>query len=143
VATLGSSAFDPTFTQAQGLVLAGLEAGQTYSLEVVLTDPKGNARTVSGLSFTTPTAPDTAAPVITGLVAAPSQTSALVTWTTNEPASAAVQFGVAGGPLRSATSLDFGTSHAVPLTGLVPGATYFFQAVSRDASGNEGSAAGT
>jgi len=74
------------------LLLAGLYAATTYTLTVVLTDPAGNAVTVSGLELTTPPAPDTRAPSISALAVGPvTDTTVRITWQTDEKAS---------GPLR-------------------------------------------
>ncbi len=52
----------PSFSPSPSLLLAGLDAATTYTLSVLLTDPAGNADTVSDLELTTPPAPDTQAP---------------------------------------------------------------------------------
>jgi peroxiredoxin len=63
---------------------------------------------------------------------------AIVTWTTNEPATSQIKYGKteAYGLL---TPLDEKrtTSHSVTLTGLDPNTTYHFRVVSKDAGGNE------
>ena len=133
-----ASAFDPTFTQTPGLILAGLLPNTTYLLEVVLTDPKGNATPPAGLSFHTPELPDTTAPVITNVaVGSVTQTGAIVSWQTNEPAESWVRFGPQGGGLtRTVSAPGLNTVHSIILSGLTAGTTYAFEASSRDASGN-------
>lgn len=138
-------AFEPTFLTSSSLVLTGLAGGTTYSLTLVVTDPRGNAATVEGLTVTTPAAPDTQPPVLTGLaVTQVTATSALLTWQTDEPADAGVRFGLQGGALDGrAGLLGLRTSHSLLLTGLQPATAYGFQAVSRDGSGNPGTATGS
>ncbi|MCP4659988.1 MAG: hypothetical protein GY856_31685 [bacterium] len=121
---------------------AGLDAGTTYTLSVVLTDPAGNAFTVSGLELTTPPAPDTQAPTISALAVGPvTDTTVRITWQTDEPADATVHFGP--GLASQVGVLGLATEHAILVTGLDPATTYAFEAVSRDASGNVGAVAGS
>ena len=80
---------------------------------------------------------DSSAPVISALSATSGQTTATVTWQTNEPASSRVEFGLSPGSLGSfATVGGESVSHAVQLTGLTPGTTYYYRAVSSDSYGN-------
>ncbi len=134
-----TSAFDPAFTMDHGLILAGLSGGRTYVLNVTLTDPKGNATAVTGLSFTTPAAPDVTPPVVlTGpVVSAVTQTSAVVTWTTDESADGSVRFAMSGAPWAMVAEAGLRLSHRVALNGLVSGTQYQYEITSHDASGNE------
>jgi peptidoglycan hydrolase-like protein with peptidoglycan-binding domain len=80
--------------------------------------------------------PDTTAPVITALVATPAATTTVVSWTTSEPATGAVWFGITS-PLALGTSTSVSsTSHSLTLSGLATSTPYNFQVVSTDASGN-------
>ena len=82
---------------------------------------------------------DTAAPVISNVAATATQTDATVTWTTNEPASSRVDFGLAPGALSSsASSAGLVQTHGVVLPGLTSGTTYYYQVVSVDAGGLAG-----
>lgn len=87
-----------------------------------------------------PPPPDTTAPTLSAITAGGiTQTSATITWTTNESADSQIAFGttVVYGQL---TALDpaLVTSHSQQLTGLTPGTTYNYQARSKDAAGNAG-----
>ena len=82
---------------------------------------------------------DTAAPVISNVAAIATPTDATVTWTTNEPASSRVDFGLAPGALSSsASSAGLVQTHGVVLPGLTSGTTYYYQVVSVDAGGLAG-----
>jgi hypothetical protein len=63
-------------------------------------------------------------------------TSAKVAWTTNETASAAVDYGTTTSYGQTATTSTLGTSHAITLSGLTAGTLYHFRARSADAAGN-------
>jgi len=145
VGGLTDSAFNPAFSQQSSLLLAGLEGATTYQLSVELTDPKGNTTTEDQPTFTTPATPDTQAPVISALSVNPiSDTTALLTWTTNEPADATVRFGVQGGAVdQQVGRLGLATTHEILVTGLTPATTYDAEAASRDASDNVGTASTT
>ncbi len=58
----------------------------------------------------------------------PDDTSALVQWTTTEPASGMVQYGIDTSMGNSTPILsDLTTNHSVQLTGLTPNTTYYYQ----------------
>jgi len=67
------------------------------------------------------------------------QTTATVTWTTNEAADSQVEYGTSVS-YGSSTTLDSSqvTNHTVSLSGLTPGTTYHYRVDSRDAAGNLG-----
>ena len=82
---------------------------------------------------------DTTAPTISGrAVSGISDEAATITWSTNEPSTSQVDYGVTSG-YGSSSSLDTTqvTSHSVTLTGLAPQTTYNYRVRSRDAAGNE------
>jgi hypothetical protein len=84
-----------------------------------------------------PPASDNTQPSITALTAAPGAGgSATLKWTTDEASDSNVAYGptpTLGSTTGNATLV---TSHSVTLTGLTPGATYYYRVSSRDASGN-------
>lgn len=125
--------------------LTGLTANTTYFYRVLSSDASGNTGTAAGFQFTT-TAPDETPPSISAVTATGiTQSGATITWTTNEAANAQVDFGLtaAYGTLFPVTpGAATNTSHSVALSGLSPATTYFFQVLSRDASGNTGTATG-
>jgi hypothetical protein len=87
----------------------------------------------------TATAPvDCTAPVISGVaVTAADDSSAVIAWTTDEPSTGRVEAGTAcNGSSLSAASDRAATAHEARLTGLAPGARYFFRVLAEDASGN-------
>jgi hypothetical protein len=71
--------------------------------------------------------PDTAPPVISGLLVAPSQASAVVRWATDELASSTVLVGTTPDLEIGAFGTPYLTrDHAVTVTGLTPGTTYYY-----------------
>ncbi len=86
---------------------------------------------------------DLTPPVISAVAAGGlTTTTATITWTTDEGATSQVLYGLTEA-FGLSTTLDPTrvTSHSQTLTGLAPATPYFFQVVSRDASGNEASSA--
>jgi hypothetical protein len=73
--------------------------------------------------------------VLTQVAAAPTNTGATITWTTDVPATSQVAYGPTA-QLGTSTPLDAAltTSHSVTISGLLPGTQYFFQVSSADAS---------
>jgi hypothetical protein len=67
-------------------------------------------------------------------------TSVSITWTTNVPATSAVDYGVDTTYGTSVADLALVTSHSVPLTGLTPLTTYHYRLTSDAGGGNTASA---
>jgi len=89
-------------------------------------------------TLTPPPAADVTAPVISAVaVSAITQTGATVTWTTDEPATSQLDYGLTGA-WGSTTTLDstLSTSHAVILSGLTANTLYHLRAKSQDAAAN-------
>ncbi len=83
-------------------------------------------------------AADTAPPQISNVAATEvGAETATIIWSTDEPADSQVEFGLDAN-YGSISPLDpaLVTSHSVELTGLTPGATYHYRALSKDESGN-------
>ena len=133
-ATLTFAPGDTTRTIAVALAGdSGVEPDETFT--VVLSAPT-NAAIGRATGVGTITNDDTsAAPAITALTAgATGPATATVTWSTNEPATTQVDYGI--GAAGQSTPLDAAlvTAHAVSLTGLQPGATYLIVARSQNGS---------
>jgi|GEM_PF-5528801 len=82
-------------------------------------------------------------PKISSVSKSAGETSATVTWTTDEPADGAVVFGLQGpqplmrvAPSPSSYSAAATQSHSITLTGLTQGTTYSFRVLSTDPYGN-------
>ncbi len=108
--------------------LAGMQvpAPQTLTLE------GGDTITFKG------TYVDNVPPIISAVTAKEiTTTSAIITWTTNEPADSRVEYGLAAA-LGFTTPLDskMVTTHSVTITGLNPGTWYYYRVNSRDLAGN-------
>jgi chitodextrinase len=89
--------------------------------------------------FSTTIVLDTTAPTISAVSSSNiSANSATVAWTTNEPASSQVEFGLTTG-YGTMTTPDSAqvTSHSVVVSGLVANTRYNYRVRSRDAAGNE------
>ena len=136
-ASLGQTATGPAGT-SHSVTISGLADSTTYYYRVTSADAASNTST----SPAPPAAPasfatvDTTAPVVTGVAASGSGTTATVTWTTNESATSVVQYGTTATALTSSATGATGTAHSVTLSGLVPNTRYFYRVVSADAAGN-------
>jgi hypothetical protein len=89
-------------------------------------------------------AADTLAPVISGIVVSGITTASVtITWTTNEPATRQVQYGLAAEyNQRTFEQANLLTTHSVTVTGLLAGRLYYYRVVSIDAAGNRGLSTG-
>ncbi len=128
------------------VTLSGLNTQTIYYYYVKSTDASANVSTEknSGNFYTFSTAQDTKAPVISNiLVAAKTQTAAVITWQTDEPANTQISYDTrsassTGLAHRNLTTLDdtMTVSHAGVISDLVAGRTYYYSVKSTDAAGN-------
>jgi hypothetical protein len=105
-----------------------------------------NASTTTSTPTLVPTLAATRTPTTTpineelitsGVTAYPLDTSALVTWKTNKPATGRVDYGIS--PALSTSTretLDHVTMHSLLLSDLIPATTYVYRVYSQDPTGN-------
>ncbi len=128
VATIGTS---------HSITLSNLSPGTKYYYRAISYDPvdnKGTEEDSSTYYFTT--SEDTTGPVISNIKIYPGQTSAGVTWSTNESSTSLVEFSTDTSYNESSSSATLVQGHAVTLGGLTAGTTYNYRITSVDASSN-------
>ncbi len=124
------------------LVVNGLNSNTTYSVVCSISDSGSNGPTDSKpIEATTLAKIDLAPPkILTGPVVIDiTQTTAMVVWTTDEPATSGVTFSKANDSNAPVNELDddkLVTEHRVLLTGLTADTTYTLKVSSTDAKGN-------
>ncbi len=135
-----SSTFDnSTSSMSHTSFLGGLSPNTLYHFEVVTGNASGTMATSSDMTFTTatttPPVASSTAPVISTVLATPTQTGATITWSTDIGSNSQVMYGTTN-TYGNTTTLDPTqvTSHSVLLSGLVPNTLYHFQAWSTGAS---------
>lgn len=120
--------------------LTGLKANTNYTLQVSSKDSSGNGPTISQrIQFKTKATPDTTPPLFIGrpLIQDLTDTSAIISWQTDESASTILRIGTQSNLLnRTEISPNFSTNHQLALTGLKPSTTYYYSAQSADLAGN-------
>jgi len=120
---------------SHGVTLTGLISGTQYYFVAQSTGADGATGYSAVMTFTTTgTAPAGPPNISSVLVSNIANTSATVTWTTDQASSSQVNFGATTG-YGSSSTLDptLATSHTVTLTGLTLGTTYDFDVVSANA----------
>lgn len=84
-----------------------------------------------------PPGSDTTAPVLSNIQAINiTQTTADITWNTNESSDSRVDYGLTMVYSDATTDATMGTSHVIHLVGLTQDTTYHFRVESKDAAGN-------
>jgi len=118
--------------------LPDLKLGTTYYYYVksgIATDNKG------GAYYTFDTSKDNVPPIISLVVSGiVTDTSALITWVTNELADSTINYGTAMG-VYNATGTDgtLSLNHKILLSNLATSTTYYYMVTSSDSSGNSAS----
>jgi len=79
---------------------------------------------------------DDTPPVISDVQVMPSETTAMITWTTDEPATSRVDYGESSSYGDSVDDSALVTEHAITLTGLISGTLYHYQITSVDGNDN-------
>jgi hypothetical protein len=123
-----------TYTIGHSVPLSGLPPGTLIHFRITATDPAGNVGMSGDQTFTTLTSG--APPIISNVQAISiTDTTAVITWDTNIPASSNVEYGVTPAYGGAANSPGNVTSHVVSLFGLAPGTTYHFRVQSTEPIG--------
>jgi len=128
---------DPSLATAHRIVLDGLACGSTYHFRIESADASGSTVASADLLFGTRPCVDARPPIISGVTVTATQTTATVTWTTNEPALGAVAWGpTAAVDAGRIAGESLAASHSLTIDNLSCGATYHLRVSSADASGN-------
>lgn len=132
--TLNLTAFDSSFVSDHSITLTGLTPSTLYYFEVSSTNPYGNItidnKNEAFYSFTTGL-------VISGVSAGNiTDTSAIITWTTDQPGDSTVNYGNSTDLGSTLYSGNLTTNHVVNLTGLTPGTLYYYEVSSTDTNGH-------
>ena len=132
VSIAGRSINEVAYVTQHSVNLTDLQASTTYTATVSATDPSGNGPTTATVSFTTASLPDTTPPVIISgpTVSSLTNTSAVIEWETNEPATTVISGGL------SVTVAGYRSQHRVVLTDLTGLTAYTLNVNSTDVSGN-------
>ncbi len=129
---------DETLVTAHSVSLSGLKPNIVYKFTATSTDARENQVIYEG-EFTTLSGTVATQPQISGVkVANITDSTAVINWQTDKPASSQVEYGTTDA-YGSTTPLDqkLTTSHSITITGLNPTTTYHFRVRAKDASGSE------
>ncbi len=135
-ADAGWNVFADGTSTATSATVTGLD-GAAYDFRVSAVSSSGVGNPSNTASATPTIAPDVTAPQISAVDASISNTSAIITWTTDEPAESLVEYGLTTSYGQSSTiSSSLVTSHSVTLSGLSPSTLYYYRVTSVDDSLN-------
>ncbi|MFC1924096.1 fibronectin type III domain-containing protein [Chloroflexota bacterium] len=140
--TYDSPIFDSGVTTSSKTSIAispgDLEYGTTYYWHVMYQDSYGKwSEWSTETSFTT--IADTTPPVISMVSSSGiTSTAATIAWTTDEPSTSLVEYGLTASYGSASEDAALVTGHSVILSGLTPGTTYHYRVKSRDVWDNEG-----
>jgi len=128
---------------SESMTIGSLQSATTYYVALRTRDEVPNVSALSNVApFTTQAVivPDTTPPTVTNIAeSAITTNTATIIWTTNEPATAEVRYGLTAVNLNQTVSVGtLQTAQSVALTGLSRNTTYFYQSRSKDAAGNQG-----
>ncbi len=125
---------DASLVKSHTVSLTGLQEGKMYYFQVKSADQSNNIATYSTTTFNTldPTAPVLSNVVVTNIT----QSSATISWNTNENTTSVLDYGLTASYGTNLMSAAFTQNHSFHLSGLQSGMTYHFRVKSQDASAN-------
>jgi hypothetical protein len=129
------SPLQTTLSASHGVTLTGLISGTTYYFVAQSTGANGATGYSTVMSFTTLGTAPLGPPNISNVqVSSITNTTATITWTTDQASTSQVNYGTTTAyGLQSTLNSNLQTSQSVTLTGLTPGTTYDFDVVSANA----------
>ncbi len=143
IPSLMPSVSDGISSANHSVTLSNLSANTTYYFIIDARDSVGRATVSAQQSFTTngTTSSDLNAPIVSSISASSSSNStAAVSWMTDEPASSKVYYSVSPsvnvGSATFASTSGFTTNHSVSLLSLSSNTRYYYVIESTDLSGN-------
>ncbi len=119
---------DATLSTSHSVTISGLANDTSFHAQALSADQAGNAVASADLAFTTASGARTY--ISNVLVSGISPTSVVVSWTTNEPATSKVRYGLTTDYGLEALDLSLVTTHTMTLTGLTAGQTYHYEVIS-------------
>jgi hypothetical protein len=135
VAYASGTMTDASSVFSHSIPLSGLTPATTYHFRVRSFDPVTLLASVS-LDYTFTTPADDAPPIISNVQAVNvTDAAATITWSTNEPATSVVLYGLAPSYGLQSSAPGLVAIHSVPLSGLTKSTTYHFRVVSADGQG--------
>ena len=132
----GTSETNSSLVNSHSITLTGLSANTVYHFQILSSDENGISNIPTDQVFTTTDIIDSTAPVISDIQTTVTDTTAIITWNTNEAADSAVSFGLNDSYGSITDSADHVTSHSIELTNLLPATSYHFEVSSADPSAN-------
>lgn len=133
----GHSVVSGIFVNNHNETLPSLSANTQYHYRVRSKSSISGEAISADRTFTTLAVLDTTPPAISGVQSSHvTNSSAAISWTTNEPASSQVQYGISTAYGFTAENPALVTAHSQFLAGLQPGTTYHYRVVSKDSAGN-------
>jgi len=135
---------DANFSTSHSVALTGLDPNTPYFFEAISIDANGNKKTYEGELTTLRTATaaaDTLPPTISGIAANTTESSAVVTWITDEPATSQVKYSIGQNTSTTPVNTNLDIRHSVTLPNLDSGTTYTYTVISKDAAGNPSTSA--
>lgn len=127
--------------QNYGIMIIGREGGPaTSNYRREFWSREAGVSPTLAIRYTTPA--DVTPPAISNIqTAAPSSRSVRITWQTNEPSTASVEYGPTASYGTRVDDVGYALEQGVTLTGLTAGATYHYRVRSSDTTGNEAASA--
>ncbi len=138
-----STPLDASLVTSHALIITGLTSDTLYYIRIKSKDASGNLALSPTLSFRTAlpsVVADITPPIISGItVSNTSLDGVKISWTTNEPSTSRIDYGLSSslGSVRLDSSLV--TSHSVTLLNLARKTKYWYRITSLDAAGNSAS----
>lgn len=135
----GQSESATSLVYSHNIDLSGLTPNTLYHYRVQSADGSSNTSNSVDLTFTT--SADATSPIISNIQAVVTDTTATISWDTNESADSEVNYGSTAAYGQFEYSANQVSSHSLTLSNLSPGSIYHYQISSSDGNSNTSSSA--
>ncbi len=124
--SLGSSAKNSTLAHNHSFSITGLDSNTTYYLNITACNSYDNCTEQGTYSFTTNATIDTSAPAISNIINTTTNSTATITFDTDDSANATIKYGTSTSLGSSAKNSTLAHNHSFSITGLDSNTTYYY-----------------
>jgi len=134
--TYGLNQGDAAHVTSHSIELPGLTSDTEYHYQITSTDVSGNPGNTIDLTFMTDLTVDIDPPIISNIQITKTETTAIITWDTNEQSDSVIDYGLDANYGQNTNDTTLVTNHSITLTGLTSATQYHYRISTTDSSTN-------
>ena len=140
--TYGLNQNNATYVTSHSIELPSLTSSTEYHYQITSSDVSGNPASTIDLTFMTDITVDIDPPIISNIQITQTETTATITWDTNEQSDSTIDYGLDTSYGQNTNDTTLVTNHSITLTGLISATQYHYRISSSDGSANTSQSSG-